>query len=541
MNIYGRRFEQITRFVSYCRSLNVRTNKHELEYYEKIGALFPIARLIYPDDYIVKSAQHRWNITPNPVDINDWAELARLQQEELHLLDDYANLSDAKLIHNFDRELRRNPHLNEPSSTAFRPWNLYRIAVPDGTNTPPEEPTAEHYYSYWQVHYVHFLQEYPDIYKNRALLDSLPSNHVIRRYRRPKPGRHRQIQFDTMLPYFDFLSFWLTIYVRERHRTFARRDDSRNYLTQNEFECHHERLHSLALRTLDQFGHDISSLYDFMDHLIVLYEHYIETERQKLSIELESDVFHLERLIAVCSGATDEEIADNFTQRAGNAKGRVFGHLHPELKEREYARKLIRGVADQSSLILSERFDIDWTFEEHELSELLDHFQHQGIGLLTTSLSGMIAVGFEEYRNKFRLVHRYSNLKNILTSFEYFLKGLAERAGLNAHGQTLHPVVKMVMCEEEWLRVFERRSARVNSTQEFLAKLERFTSDTCWNETVEGYWAQAFLMTCLGRNYTVHFYSSDERSYGDSLGTLLDAVVTAICYTWKLAKEKSWV
>ena len=541
MNLYGRRFEQITSFISYCRTLNVRTDVHELEYYEKIGALFPQARLIYPDNYVINSAQHRWNITETPIDIDHWPALARLQQEEHYMLDDYANLPDSNLIHIFDRELDSNPYLTKPIATAFRPWSDFRIVVPDDTNKPPLDRTAQHYYSYWQVHYLHFLKEYPDIYENKRLYDGICPNHIAHRLRRSLPPRNRQRHFEAMLPYFDFLSFWLNIYTRERNRTFASRAELPKYLTDDQFESHKARLQVLAHETLTQFGHDISCLYDFMDHLIVLHEHYMENERHKLSIELESDISHLERIIALCTGASPEDISLKFTQLAGNSKGRTFRHLHPEMKDKEYAQILIGHIVDRCSLTLTEKFDIDWTFEEDQATEMLDYCQREGLGLLVTSLSGMIAVGFEERRRKFRLVHKYSNLKNILTSFEYMLKGLGEKAGLSVHGATLHPIIRKVICEEEWVTVFEREGVRANSTQEFIAKLEHFTSDPCWNESINNYWAQAFLVTCLGRNYTVHFYSEDVRFYGDALGTLLDAVVTAICYTWKLAKEKSWV
>ena len=48
--------------------------------------------------------------------------------------------------------------------------------------------------------------------------------------------------------------------------------------------------------------------------------------------------------------------------------------------------------------------------------------EREGLGLFVTALSGMVATGDEEYRQISRRVQRYTNLKNVLNSYEYLLK-----------------------------------------------------------------------------------------------------------------------
>ena len=52
MNHYGNRYLRATQFTSHCRSLNVSVDLRELEHYEKEGLMLPVARVLYPDDYV---------------------------------------------------------------------------------------------------------------------------------------------------------------------------------------------------------------------------------------------------------------------------------------------------------------------------------------------------------------------------------------------------------------------------------------------------------------------------------------------------------
>jgi len=49
---YGIRYLTADQFVKYCSTLNVKTDIKELEYYEKVGIMLPVARVVYPSEYV---------------------------------------------------------------------------------------------------------------------------------------------------------------------------------------------------------------------------------------------------------------------------------------------------------------------------------------------------------------------------------------------------------------------------------------------------------------------------------------------------------
>ena len=126
-------------------------------------------------------------------------------------------------IHRFDREmdLASNPHLLRPNTGNFKRWAEYRVLVRDKYGNEFNRPTAMHYYSYWQVHQLDFIQKYPDLFKNAWLVGQLPEV-VKEKYRLPRAPMHDLlVEFKGMGRHFDALSFWITAYRHGRERTFS--------------------------------------------------------------------------------------------------------------------------------------------------------------------------------------------------------------------------------------------------------------------------------------------------------------------------------
>ena len=158
-------------------------------------------------------------------------------------------------------------------------------------------------------------------------------------------------------------------------------------------------------------------------------------------------------------------------------------------------------------------------------------------------------MGDEEYRRNFRRVQRYTNLKNVLTSYEYLLKNLAGRGSQNIGGGTLTEIVRKVMSQEQWFPLFSssgvdsmRKSLlRADTTTDFLNNLNTVLKDGNLMSSEDGYWARNFLVTCLARNMTVHAFPTEDSYYGDLFGPMLDAAIVATFYTWKLAEKNCWI
>ena len=539
MNIYGERYAPVGAFIGYCRDLNIETTERELEHYERTGVMLPVARVIYPDEYIVRRYE---GVVNRGEMIKRWPALLRLEENIGPFPYGYIDLPDERLIHCFDRELDAgcNRYLSVPNSSAdFRNWHEYSAPVTDKRGNEFNRPTVEHLYAYWQVHQLDLVQKYPDLYANAHLIDQIPQDSEQRWIypRAPKAGFFAN--FQGLAGYFDVISFWITVSGRERNRTFASVPEMNGVrmLDENQIDAYRDKLVKHAQMVKERFNLDIGNIHKFLCKLVDAFQDYERRERYKLSLALKNDIFHLDGFYRLITGKTRDETAD--TVWGNDIHGRrAFRHLMLESKERDYAFAILKSIADQKSWT---RAGSSWTFSESDVNAILDYCEQEGLDLLITALSGMMAGGDEEYRQKSRRVRRYTNIKTVLNSYEYLVKSLAEKNVLGAgNGKTLTPLVGSIVSKEDWAEIFnghvQKGSVSANSEDDLLDKLYMLLDDQTLNESADGFWAQAFLVTCLARNGTVHLYPTDDRYYGDLFSPMLDAVVHAVFYTWKLAQ-----
>lgn len=80
MNIWGQRFAEIRSFVAHCGDLNVQTDQRELEHYEKTRAMLPVARVVYPDEYIYERDRSLWGSDMDWDGTDQWPALGQLSE-----------------------------------------------------------------------------------------------------------------------------------------------------------------------------------------------------------------------------------------------------------------------------------------------------------------------------------------------------------------------------------------------------------------------------------------------------------------------------
>ena len=546
MNIWGERFAGVGLFRRHCRDLNVAVTKNELEHYEKIGALLPVARVVYPDEYVIQRDPSQRNGDMDWDGANQWPALRRLS-ERLGLSPfGYESLTDEELVHCFDREMEAgdNPHVMRPASADFRPWSDYRVTVHDSQGNSINRPTVKHYYSYWQVHQLSWIQQYPDLWKNLQLIERIPKDEKVM-FRPNAPSKERLVEFDGKRRSFDALSFWITVYDRERNRTFASvaEVDGLRRLDDVQAAAHRTRLAALARKVKERFQFTTEDLYGFLRKLIELIEDYERKERYKLAEALKRDIFAWERLLMLATGKTLDEVAEELGKTSIYDK-QTFRRLDIATKERDYACDLLKSASEDCGSALQQLGDPLWSFTEADANDLLNYCEQKGRGVLVTALSGMVAIGDEEYRRNFRREQMHTNLRNVLTSYEPFLKTIAHGTGLIVGNETLTPLVDKVMAEEPWHKLFAARKQgwlSAKNPQCFLSKLDKLLTDHELKGSPKGFWAQQFLITCLARNMMVHSYPSEDSYYGNPFRQMLNAVVSVTFYTWQLANAKSWI
>ena len=193
MNIYGERYAEVGLFIGYCRELNIVTDERELEYYEKSGVMLPAARVVYPDDCVVERYRRELDGDYNWTGFDVWPEFADLAEKFPLLLRRFDDLTDEELVHCFDRALDAggNPYLHIPSCGSYRPWKEYAVEVPEPYGRKLERQTAEHYYSFWQVHQLYRIQLHPHLYRYANLIQRLPPDDPIRNSLLAFPSKER--------------------------------------------------------------------------------------------------------------------------------------------------------------------------------------------------------------------------------------------------------------------------------------------------------------------------------------------------------------
>ena len=546
MNIWGERFAEVQMFVGYCRDLGIETDKRELEHYEQFGAMMPVARVVYPDEYVIQRDKRHWNSEADWDDITQWAGLARLSERVGPFPHGHKGLTDQELVHCFDRELEAggNPHLRLPSLADFRPWADYVVKVDDNRGNTINRSTVEHYYSYWQVHQLHWIQQYPDLYKNASLIERIPEDDPVRKFRPWAPAKERLVDFDGKRRSFDALSFWTTVFGRERGRTFAGIAEVSGVrkLNNAQAKAHGKRLHTLAGKVTKRFRLTSDDQYGFLRKLIELLEEYERKERYKLAEQLKSDIFAWEDLLTLTTGETRDAVAEQIGKTSIHDK-RTFRHLDIATKERDYAYDLLNSASKACNGALQRMGGFRWSFNDADADDLLNFCEQEGLSVFVNGLSGMVAVGDEEYRRKFTRMQKYISLKSVLTGYEYFLKNLTEGTSVVTDKKTLTRLVSDVMAHETWWSLFDSRTKLVSGSNahDFLTNLGTLQTESQLKGSTQGYWARQFLVMCLARNMTVHSYPNEDSYYGDMFGPMLDAAICATFYTWRLAKAHGWI
>jgi hypothetical protein len=441
----------------------------------------------------------------------------------------------------------KNPYLIRPTAENYKPWDSYIISVPYGDGIKSTQSIAEHRYSYWQVHQLYLIQQYPDLYKNKNLLDLIPDEVKQRIHRPYSPNPDLLRGFNGLAPMFDLLSFWIAVYERERKRTFASISPKHQvkHLDEKQYQEYLDRLKSNAESVQTRYGKSVNELYQFLYQLLELQTDYRKQERYKLAQELRNDIIFLAHLIELLTDNDWEEVADELGKRFTFWSRQDFRYLDLLIKERDEAREILVDVAKKYDEVLKNHNILGGklTFSANDTDDLLDYCKRQNYTVLFTSLSGMTATE-EEYDDKFRPVTRYTNLKNVLTALEFVMRDFALRTGGTSDRLTLSAVIRAVMKNETWfplyLKKYKERLTRANNEAEFFNHLSQLLHDPDLVQSEDTFWARVFLIASLARNLTAHDFPKEDWFYGELYEEMLEAGIFAILYSWHVAKINGW-
>jgi hypothetical protein len=542
---YGTRYMESSDFVRYCDKLNLSVDEAELEHYEESGVMYPVLRLLQPEEYVRDGIQWLLSTSAEVGPSQTWPDMERLVEPPRLLIDDYAKLSDAELTDPFDRELGRNPYLVRPGPGAFKRWDSFNVAIKcDGyTRT---ESLAKHYYSYWQAHHVRFLQQFPDLHANRRLICLIPTEERTR-HGIPFAPIASCPDFDGLAQTYDALGAYVHLYNHEHERSFAGVPDIQGVrtLTDPQYQSYLIRLSGHARAVANSRGLTEARLYAFLGKLLDIHRAYLESERERLAEELSHDIVYLSRLISVVSGVDGRAICEELG-RSSIWRMREFRSLDPDMEAHDGALEVLQFALSQYSkevVAATGRRPIQQC-PEAELARLLDYCGASGLDELPASLASLSLSESEAARLSRRT--QFLAVRNLATCFEYMLKPFGSAMNSADPPSTLGPLVQGLLVHETGLRSLfcagqGKGFTRAKSPREALSNYTAILGEPGLSGSEDAIIARSLLLACLVRNLTVHNYPADDWFYGQPLGTMLRGVQFSIMYAWNVAKRERWV
>ncbi len=378
------------RFSEYCKANNVEASLGILEAYEKVGLLYPIYRLVLPDDYIRELFEHNHqeSLNPNlPFDVDGkWRVIEDLKVALSHYQWKPSPCFALALKHGHPLDcahLKCHPFLQKPFKENYKPWEEYKVTVGTFNGHPMKIVTADHYYAPWQIFVLDELYEMHVIEENYAT-GWKKGWGIIRREFIPSKVLELSDLFQTTTNFRMMESLiWHDI-------TF---DIKSSVIEGEPFEQLNTR--RIELEKSEFNKHQYEDWIRFIRKLVELYKHYTEREKIKLSNELKRFLTSAINMIIDATQKSFEELSNDYDGRFKGSRslcrdddvfiypGELFRIYPDELQQiKERAGWVLISYVKQFSATLPDNEDIENRIKD----SLIDSIVGSGHDLLLSHL-----------------------------------------------------------------------------------------------------------------------------------------------------------
>lgn len=536
MTGHGRRYLTSNQFTSYCSALNLKLSAfdRELELYDKEGVLLPVARIIQPDEYVIKRWELEQDSKTYEIKISEWEELERI----IFGGPFPQFMTDFDLWHPFDREFEQNnKFLFRPTKDQFKRWNTYRVNVRPNLEEDFFRRTVKHYYHYYQVHQVFAIQQkYPVFAKYNWLLKE-PKDALKNRisYLIPKADTNI-ISLNGYLSHFDALSFYIELYKNEEERTLEPVPEIGGIKTLNaqQFAHYENQLKRHAEFVVHKFGITDDDLYEFLFYLLDLRSEYKRGEHLKLANELTIDLQYLTKLLAGFTGLSFSDLENEILQRNELIWVRQrFRHLDKALQVYDYAHETFERLRNNYNTSFP-----NFQISLNEIDSLISFIEKKGLFVIPYAVFD-IHETLNDSR-PFRATFLYMGLSNLTTGFECYLREIAvlvnssTNAGVNTEG--LHTLIQ-TMFRTSWGNQFNmEHSKRISLKSDPFLYLEDVYTSPNLDEIIK-----LFLLIRCSRNFVAHNYTLEHDLYHTWYSVIYTSICHALFYSWIHARINNWV
>lgn len=551
--MFGERYIEVSEFIKFCGQFNIITSEHELEHYEKEGLMLSRARLIYPSDFIKAKRRSFYHPDQNNYH-SEWPGIQELFDPYIFIEDQWAYITNDELVDSFDRAFDKgNIYLLKPELENFKPWNKYPKVQFQYQGSKYKEGTVKHYYAFWQIHQLYIIQQQPYFYQNYYLLKALSKKKREELFSSSLDFKHEQYRnfwkngFE-LGKFYDSLSYFITLYIRERERAFAKVQENFNIKQLNTIEYTNlkKAYFDHAQIVCQKFQFTETDLYGYLRAILKLRADYAKAEKVKLKELSELDISFLYCWIWALTGKSWNKVSEKLPSFEDKFE---FRRIDPETKR-----------FDESMRLLESHFDpfFNWNLNplpnKDYLNEILEFCKNNNLDIFLHILPEFI-VAREETR-KLLPQTRYTNLKNLTSFFEYFLKEIAVKAGINIYNlrypnsnRTKDPTIAPIIDElkalanpsnVQWYNNFNHASKNAKTMHQLVTNIQAANLITNPNHnSVEI--EKNIIIANLARNFTTHNYTLEDEFYGPMFGELSSSVILSTLYFWHLAKIEGWV
>lgn len=549
MSEYGHRYIEVNRFASYCKSLNIDVSEGELEFYEKEKLLFPVARILMPEDYV----RYMFDIDHNPsnpyyhkpqFELPDkWERIYRLMNRT-----NFPIFHKDDGVHFFDKQLGKSKYLVKPKENPFKDWRFYKVIAGKIGDSDVKQETVKHYYHYWQVFQVVEIQRYLEFCCKMTLnenKDFLQNKNYPLYYYIPFPRcKVAEGDYLGMNNEFDALSF----FIRQINRKEIEFIDKGKPIGGGFKQLNTRQVRALerankriAEYVCQRFGLDEDKLFVFLRKLLDLHVDYERKERAKLAREIRKDASYLVTLIIYKTGLKSLDVS--------NRIGRLGGYFENYL-DVIFPNQIEKAKQRATPTFESFLKDYNVAFPNHQIiAESLKLFL--SFCEENDSLSFMSAISNinEEWFNRDSLSETalISSLRDCVCFPERLGELVAKKTrkrkirALIKKKVTLKALIRIFFNQESWfnglIRIWEDKSS-FDTVTEFVQKYNFLIGQNALTPNREGdNILRAALLTSLVRNYVIHRNAS-LRLLEDNYITLVRNAAYLIFLLWHNAEKR---
>lgn len=289
-------------FIKFCEQNSVKINQKDLEIYEREKLLFPLKRLICPEEYAIYNYLFPIRQTRIEEIESKYLPLTQLQEE----LSKFNSGLYPVIEHPFDKKIDCQGYLFVPETMVFKEWKNYEINYIDENKQRWKITIFKNFYSYWQIYELDSINAFKKIYceiqfdieKERFFRTC--NKEIIEKWKLSKNEIIGLLSFER---HYHCLCEFIQFFNRNWNITFKPGEP----IKPSELAIFEEEMIKNSKKIIQDFS--INDLYGFLKMLCLKYFDYGKNDKINLQNLIKTDIFYCIRLIIFVSGSTFQEVS----------------------------------------------------------------------------------------------------------------------------------------------------------------------------------------------------------------------------------------